>query len=330
MILTDDFSEEGIYDALRAMRMYATEDKNLEIGYTVNGMLLGSSLTEVPEKLDIHVTVNDPDASDSISKVEVIVNSGKTAYTWDDPAVLATGDLSVTLDPDYSYYFIRVTQGDGDLAVTAPVWVGETLKLGISDVTCGTSTPVTGEKLTVTTTLFNSEHRRQDQVHHLSRGQPGADLRHRRGHTVPASGTLALSYDISFDTARVYKVTATVVLEQDGKEYVFTKDITLDVLNADELVYIGIDASHYNEYVAGNYKGFHGQLRQPGGQVQRPHRGAEDQRGSDRRLRQSQVQGPDPHRSLPPPSGGRSDRSPDLQRRRAGGHDGLQRRRRAR
>ena len=157
VILTDDFSEEGIYDALRAMRMYATEDKNLEIGYTVNGMLLGSSLTEVPEKLDIHVTVNDPDASDSISKVEVIVNSGKTAYTWDDPAVLATGDLSVTLDPDYSYYYIRVTQGDGDLAVTAPVWVGETLKLGISDVTCGTSTPVTGEKMTVTTTLFNSE-----------------------------------------------------------------------------------------------------------------------------------------------------------------------------
>ena len=254
VILTDDFSEQGIYDALRAMRVYATEDKNLEIGYTVNGMLLGSSLTEVPEKLNIHVTVNDPDASDSISKVEVIVNSGKTAYTWDDPAVLATGDLSVTLDPDYSYYYIRVTQGDGDLAVTAPVWVGETLKLGISDVTCGTSTPVTGEKMTVTTTLFNSESTdaRIKSITYAVGSQvltSATDV-----GTVPASGTLALSYDVSFDTARVYKVTATVVLEQDGKEYVFTKDITLDVLNADDLVYIGIDASHYNEYVAGNYK----------------------------------------------------------------------------
>ena len=254
VILTDDFSEQGIYDALRAMRMYATEDKNLEIGYTVNGMLLGSSLTEVPEKLNIHVTVNDPDANDTISKVEVIVNSGKTAYTWDDPAVLATGDLSVTLDPDYSYYYIRVTQGDGDLAVTAPVWVGETLKLGISDVTCGTSTPVTGEKMTVTTTLFNSESTdaRIKSITYAVGSQvltSATDV-----GTVPASGTLALSYDISFDTARVYKVTATVVLEQDGKEYVFTKDITLDVLNADDLVYIGIDASHYNEYVAGNYK----------------------------------------------------------------------------
>ena len=254
VILTDDFSEEGIYDALRAMRMYATEDKNLEIGYTVNGMLLGSSLTEVPEKLDIHVTVNDPDASDSISKVEVIVNSGKTAYTWDDPAVLATGDLSVILDPDYSYYYIRVTQGDGDLAVTAPVWVGETLKLGISDVTCGTSTPVTGEKMTVTTTLFNSEST-DARIKSITYAVGSQVLTSATdAGTVPASGTLDLSYDISFDTARVYKVTATVVLEQDGKEYVFTKDITLDVLNADDLVYIGIDASHYNEYVAGNYK----------------------------------------------------------------------------
>ena len=254
VILTDDFSEQGIYDALRAMRMYATEDKNLEIGYTVNGMLLGSSLTEVPEKLNIHVTVNDPDASDSISKVEVIVNSGKTAYTWDDPAVLATGDLSVTLAPDYSYYYIRVTQGDGDLAVTAPVWVGETLKLGISDVTCGTSTPVTGEKMTVTTTLFNSEST-DARIKSITYAVGSQVLTSATdAGTVPASGTLDLSYDISFDTARVYKVTATVVLEQDGKEYVFTKDITLDVLNADDLVYIGIDASHYNEYVAGNYK----------------------------------------------------------------------------
>ena len=254
VILTDDFSEQGIYDALRAMRMYATEDKNLEIGYTVNGMLLGSSLTEVPEKLNIHVTVNDPDASDSISKVEVIVNSGKTAYTWDDPAVLATGDLSVTLAPDYSYYYIRVTQGDGDLAVTAPVWVGETLKLGISDVTCGTSTPVTGEKMTVTTTLFNSEST-DARIKSITYAVGSQVLTSATdAGTVPASGTLDLSYDISFDTARVYKVTATVVLEQDDKEYVFTKDITLDVLNADDLVYIGIDASHYNEYVAGNYK----------------------------------------------------------------------------
>ena len=41
--------------------------------------------------------------------------------------------------------------------MTAPVWVGESLKLGISKAECGTSTPVTNEELTITTTFFNSE-----------------------------------------------------------------------------------------------------------------------------------------------------------------------------
>ncbi len=255
VIITDDFSEQGIYAAIRAMHMYSTEDKNLEIGYTLNDLLMGSSISVVPEKLNISVTVNDPDASDSISKVEVIVNSGKTVYTWSDPAELATGALSVELDPDYSYYYIRVTEGDGDLAVTAPVWVGESLKLGISSLDCGTSTPVTGEELTLTATLFNSEvaDATVKSITYTTSGSVvlGTDT---TGYTVPASGTLAVDFKYTPDVAKVMTVTATVVMEQNGKEYTFSKDIELDILNADSLVYIGIDASHHNEYVAGNYK----------------------------------------------------------------------------
>ena len=54
--------------------------------------------------------------------------------------------------------------------------------------------------------------------------------------------------------ARVMTITVEAVIEQNGEEFTFTKDIELDVLDANGLVYIGIDASHYNEYVAGNYK----------------------------------------------------------------------------
>ena len=255
VILTDNFTEEGVYDAIRAMRVYSTEDKNLELYYTVNGLQLGSSITEIPDKLDISVQVSDPDSSDSISKVEVIVNSGKTVYTWSDPAELAKGDLSVTLDPDYSYYYIRVTEGDGDLAVTAPVWVGESLKLGISSVECGTSTPVTGEELELTTTIFNSEKTEAviKSVTYTANGSQVIGTQTDAG-TVGASENKTISFKYTPDKAKVMKVTVTVVLEQDGKEYTFSKDIELDVLNADDLVYIGIDAAHYNEYVAGNYK----------------------------------------------------------------------------
>ncbi len=255
VIITDDFSETGIYNALRDRRVYSTEDKNLEITYTVNGLLLGSSITEVPEKLNLAVTVNDPDAADSIQKVEVIVNSGKVAHSWTDAAVLATGDLKVTLDPTYSYYYIRVTQADGDLAVTAPVWVGESLKLGISSVECATSTPVTGEELTLNTTLFNSE-KSAATVKSISYAIKGGESIgvDTTGYTVPASGTLTIPFKYTPAAARVTTITATAVVVQGGQEYVFSMDVQLDVQDADKMVYIGIDASHYNEYVAGNYK----------------------------------------------------------------------------
>ncbi len=255
VVLTDDFSPAGIYEAIRNYRVYATEDKNLEINYTVNGLVLGSVLAEAPESLNLNVQLFDPDVSDSISKVEVIVNSGKVAYTWDNAAELALGELNCTLSPDYSYYYIRVTQGDGDLAVTAPVWVGETLKLGISSVECGTATPVTGEELTITTTLFNSETTPATvkSVTYMTNGSQvlGTDT---TGYTVPASGTLPLSWNYTPDTARVMTITVYVVMELEGIEYEFSMDVELDVLDADALVYIGIDASHFNEYVNGNYK----------------------------------------------------------------------------
>ena len=253
VILTDDFTEDGIYAALRARRMYATEDKNLDLDYTVNGNMMGS-IIDVPEKLNFEISFNDPDRTDSIAKVELVVNSGKVAYTWDSAADLAKGSVSVELAPEYTYYFVRVTEGDGDLAVTAPVWVGESLKLGISKAECGTSTPVTDEELTITTTFFNSEATPaaiKSITYAIGSETIGTDT---TGYTLAASSTQDVEFKYTPTKARIMTVRITAVIEQDGKEYTFTKDVALDVLDASKLVYIGIDASHYNEYVAGNYK----------------------------------------------------------------------------
>ena len=253
VILTDDFTEDGIYAALRARRMYATEDKNLELDYTVNGNMMGS-IIDVPEKLNFEISFNDPDRTDSIAKVELVVNSGKVAYTWDSAADLAKGSVSVELAPEYTYYFVRVTEGDGDLAVTAPVWVGESLKLGISKAECGTSTPVTDEELTITTTFFNSEAKPATikSITYAIGSEPIGTV--TDPIALAASSTQDVEFKYTPTKARIMTVKITAVIEQDGKEYTFTKDVTLDVLDASKLVYIGIDASHYNEYVAGNYK----------------------------------------------------------------------------
>ena len=256
VILTDDFSEEGIYQAIRDRRIYATEDKNLEITYTLNGEMLGSTIEEVPETAEIAVSVYDPDSTDSIARVEVVVNSGVVAYAWDDPAELASGALACSIPASYSYYFVRVTQADGDIAVTAPVWVGETLKLGISSVESGTANPVTGEEVTITTNLFNSE-AEDATVNSITYALKNGETLYTdtTGYTIPASGgTLAVDWGYVPTQARLTTITVTVTLTQGGSEYTYSMDVTLDVMDAERLVYIGIDASHYNEYVAGNYK----------------------------------------------------------------------------
>ncbi len=253
VILTDNFTEDGIYQALREMRVYSTEDKNLEISYTLNGEQLGSIISEIPEKATINVSVHDPDKTDSIRKVEVVVNNGKTAYTWDDAAELAKGELTAELDAKYNYYFIRVTEADGDLAVTAPVWIGDILRLGISDAKSETALPVTGEELTITTTFFNSE-AEDAKITSLTYSVDGEEFSGETPIDLPKSSTKDVSFKYTPKAARLTTVKISAVVDFKGEAYTFTKDVALDVLDADALVYIGIDASHYNEYVAGNYK----------------------------------------------------------------------------
>lgn len=250
VILTDNFTEQGIYDALRDRKVYATEDKNLEINYTVNDELMGTIIKEVPESLNFKVILNDED--DDIQKAEIIANSGRIVYTWDVNA--KSKELSTTLNPDYSYYYIRVTQKDGDIAVTAPVWVGKSKVFGISNVESSTSTPVTGEKLAVKTTLFNSESS-DLTIKSLTYKLDGAVIGTKVDAGTVAKGTTTIvSYDFTPIKAKIQTLTVEAVLTIEGQDYTFTKDLSLDVRDANKLVYIGIDGSHYNEYVAGNYK----------------------------------------------------------------------------
>ena len=234
VILTDEFTEQGIYDAIRALRVYATEDKNLQITYSVNDMPMGTIFSDedAPEKLNAVITLYDPDASDGISKVELVANGGAVAYTWNDAADLANGLLEAELDPEYSYYFVRVTQTDGDLAVTAPVWVGHAAKLGITDIKAASEQVYVNEETTLTTTLYNNEASAatvKSLVYTINGDQViGSDT---NAYTIPAGGTVAATFKHSFTLAKLTTVTVTAIVELDGKEYTYTANVELDLLD---------------------------------------------------------------------------------------------------
>lgn len=261
VIITDDFSEEGIYEAMRNMTMYATEDKNLEVYYTLNDRIMGSVIPDDEENpvdaVHIYVSVNDPDG-EAVGRISVIVNGGVCAYneTFGESSAV----LDVTLPNDYSYYFIRVDQLDHDIAVTAPVWVGDVSKVGISDVTTETIIPVKGEEMTFTTTVYDYE--AEDFVissvaYYVAVGQNDPVLLGvvENAGVVASDSELDLTYGFTPNSLGKQKFIVTVngFLGETPMQFTYTYE--MDVLDPSELLDIGIENGHVNFYVSGNYAG---------------------------------------------------------------------------
>ena len=77
----------------------------------------------LPCSLPIRAVINDPDASDVIGNVQVIVNGGIVAAHKEITTNSATVEFSIP--NNYSFYYLKVTEKDGNIAVTAPVWSGK-------------------------------------------------------------------------------------------------------------------------------------------------------------------------------------------------------------
>lgn len=253
VIITDNFNDTGLLTGLKNRSIYATEDNNLNINYTVNDLMMGSIINEIPTTpLKFAINIDDPDATDTISKVELITNSGRVAKSQTFTSNVA--NWTFELPAVQGYYYVRVTEADKNIAVTAPVWIGQAPLVGISSLDTETKMPITGEALKLTTTLFNNE----------SKAVTLKSIQYTQGDTVlhtenlnkeiVSTGTATHEFDYTPTVAGKMTLVATAIFSINGQEKTFTSDIDFNIRTSEDLVYVGIDASHYNEYVDGNYK----------------------------------------------------------------------------
>lgn len=152
VILAETLTEEALYAAMKDRRVYATQDSDLTVYYTLNGAVMGSILPKSKEA-EITVFLSDP-TDEAIGNVEVVAD-GRTVLTEQvgTPAQM----LELSVPGGYSYYYLRVTQPDGDVAVTAPVWMDGYDDIGIGSFTSDTLTPVRDEEIKLTVELYNDE-----------------------------------------------------------------------------------------------------------------------------------------------------------------------------
>lgn len=152
VILAETLTEEALYDAMKDRRVYATQDSDLTVYYMLNGAVMGSILPK-SEEAEITVFLSDP-TDEAIGNVEVVAD-GRTVLTEQvgTPAQM----LELPVSGGYNYYYLRITQPDGDVAVTAPVWMDGYDDIGIGSFTSDTLTPVRDEEIKLTVTLYNDE-----------------------------------------------------------------------------------------------------------------------------------------------------------------------------
>lgn len=269
VVLASDLSEEAIYDSMKNYRVYATEDNDLSILYSLNGNAMGSILDK-QEAVTIEASIQDPTDKAGKTKVEVIVNGGQTLaeQTFEG----GSGELTFDkLPATYGYYYLRVTQADKNIAVTAPVWVGENLNAGISKTVSDVALPIKGDEIQISSQIFNnlSENMQVTSLTYTMEGQENpfhvADVSGiGTAGTVAPRTSQAYEFPYTVGQAGGFNINVQMKATIGGEEFTFTDVLKLRVSDPAVATRVLIDGTHYNDYVNGYYAGNMGNLIQMG------------------------------------------------------------------
>lgn len=153
VVIADALTREAIISGILDLRVYATEDKNQTIDFYVDGNIMGSTI-DADQDIHVKVDVADPDQNDVIQKVEIIGQGGQVLYVKEANTNIVS--FEIALANTSPYYYVRVKQVDGELAVTAPVWTGYIEKVDIDSVNKNTELEFVGETTSITTKFVNT------------------------------------------------------------------------------------------------------------------------------------------------------------------------------
>ena len=265
VIVTDNFTEAGLYKAMANRQVYATEDQNLRIYYYLNDSIMGSIIDTADSTVDtVHITasISDPD-NETLGTVEIIGANGISLKSYE--ATGATFELDETLKNTEPYYYIKVTQADGDIAVTAPVWVGNATPI-TCDLKNDVALSVEGEAQNLTSVLNNEATENYEvkkaAFYVLSDGVydkiETVLFNNTLEGTTVAAGT-ARTTTVSWTPASKYVGKYVTVLVEyagtyNGKSFKCQATMKLYV-HSQNMERVAVDYGHDNYYISGDYAG---------------------------------------------------------------------------
>ncbi len=250
VVLAASLTRNDLYEAMSERRVYATEDDSLEINYTLNGAIMGSILDEKPATIHVEAKIMDPDTTDQIKSVSLVTSGGKELATQTFTSREVT--YTVDLNNDYPYYFLKVVQADGDIAITAPIWTSSVEKTGISYFESSEEVVVTDQPILIQTEIYNDE-TTPFEIQSIKITKQGETLFEQTSGQV-VKGT-PLKIDVPFTATTAHYGTFELVVEGslNGQSRSFTKQLNILFEDKNQYSIIAVDGVHLNEYVTGNY-----------------------------------------------------------------------------
>ena len=258
VVMADSLTRNNIYDAMRNRRVYATEDNDFSIYYTLDNYEMGAILTEddVGETIHLKAKISDPTDSGNV-KVDVIVNGGIVAASKSVPVKDSTVEFE--MQPNYSYYYLRLTQADGNIAVTAPVWIGDVEAIGVKELSTDADIAVQGEEMNITLDFYNDEEAPVyiDSIDFTVDGEVVYSVDVEKEGLSVVDGPSAVSFSFPFTYNGIGSMSLEVIIKGTymGVEKQYNGVLQMDFLPAAMIANVIIDGTHDNDYVTGYYSG---------------------------------------------------------------------------
>lgn len=245
VVLAKSLTEEALYAAMKDRRVYATQDSDLAIYYELNGTVMGSI---IPKSKSAAVTVFLSDPTDeAIGNVEVVTDGG--AVLVSEYVETPSQVLELPASGGRSYYYLRITQPDGDVAVTAPVWMDGYDDIGIGSFTSDTLTPVRDEEIGLTVELYNDESV-DFIVESLSLYADGKEVcAVSDPGTAAGMGTLSHTFSYAHREYGMTEFRVEAVGSVNGEKRTYEKTLSLSFHVPEQVKRIAVDASHGNSGV---------------------------------------------------------------------------------
>lgn len=244
VVYAESLTEEHIYDALRNYRVYATEDNGLSIFYCLDDYFMGTLLEQrhVGETVTVTARLSDP-TDDSLGTVELIADGG--AVLASEAVEESSAIIAMEVSSEYHYYYLRITQPDGDMAVTAPVWIDHTENVGIASFVCDTDLPVKNQPMSLSLSLYNNEG--EDLVIENVDIAIGEEIVHSfTVGTVEPGQVKRCAFSLTHNGLGHTRITATVTATLGGLPRTYTENLTLSLRVPEMVTNILVDGSHGN------------------------------------------------------------------------------------